>query len=97
MDYSEGRTISVMSPRKKNSQKPQPRVDTSAEPPSGEAAPTGPNRSGKPINIWVDDDIYQALEDYRNAQTAEPSKTRVVEVALKEFLRREGFYPPAKK
>jgi hypothetical protein len=59
--------------------------------------PTGgekPPRSGTALHCWIDDDLHAALEAFRKATEPEPSKTRTVETALKDFLRLRGFWPP---
>lgn len=53
-----------------------------------------PQRSGKPVNVWVALDLHAALEAFRKAQRVKPSMTDVVELALQEFLQREGHWPP---
>jgi hypothetical protein len=53
-----------------------------------------PNRNGVPINFWIPDDLHAALQAFRSAQRVKPSQTDVVELALQEFLQREGFWPP---
>lgn len=68
-----------------------PSLPTPAEP-SPQSEEKG-QRSGKALNVWIDDDIYTAFENFRKSQLAEPTKTSVVEAALKEFLRKHGHYP----
>lgn len=64
-------------------------------PPDGDDAAT-PNRSGRPVNVWVSDDVYDAMERFRQSRDPfPPTKTDIVEVALQEFLKKLGFYPPA--
>lgn len=53
-----------------------------------------PNRSGKALNVWVPDDLHAALQAFRDDQRVVPKITDVVELALQEFLQREGFWPP---
>jgi len=55
--------------------------------------PEKPNRNGQALNVWLPDEIINALERFREAQRVKPSKTDTVEVALTEFLTREGFPP----
>lgn len=78
------------------SAKVQPAPNPEPPPGSDPPAPEGPQREGKPVNVWVADDIYEALENFRESKAPyRPTKTDVVEVALQEYLKREGFYPPA--
>lgn len=53
-----------------------------------------PQRSGKPINVWLPLELHAALTSFMEDQRIEPKLTDVVEVALQEFLQREGFWPP---
>jgi len=55
-----------------------------------EADDTGP----LVITFRCDGDLRTAFENYRKAQRVPPTKTDVMTVALQEFLREEGFYPP---
>ncbi|MBX3436010.1 MAG: hypothetical protein KF861_00745 [Planctomycetaceae bacterium] len=50
-----------------------------------------PNRTGRPVNVWVSDNVADALERYIAAQRFPPGKTAIVESLLAEFLTREGF------
>ena len=76
-----------------------------AEPPKGEPVqppePAGekkkPNRTGTPINVWVSDDLFNALDAFMAAQRVRPKLTDTVELALQEFLTREKFWPPKAK
>lgn len=52
-----------------------------------------PQRTGKAINVWVPDQLHAALESFLDAQRIRPKITDVVEVALQEFLAREGHWP----
>ncbi len=55
-----------------------------------------PNRSGRPIMVWVDTDVGEALDRFIDGQRMPPTLTDVVELALREFLKAEGFAPKAK-
>jgi hypothetical protein len=80
-------------PSKKEGDKPIP---PDQKPTADESGGDKPNRSGKAVNIWVGMDVYAALERFRSAQKPfKPTKTDVVELALIEFLKREGFPPEA--
>jgi hypothetical protein len=59
--------------------------------------PPKPRRRGHSVMAWVDPDIFAGLHAFIGAQRIPPSITNVVEVALQEFLQREGFYPPKPK
>lgn len=43
------------------------------------------------FSIRLDDDLENRLEDFRQAQLIEPSKSDVIRQALHEFLEQEGF------
>jgi hypothetical protein len=62
------------------------------------AAPAGkkpkPQRTGKAINCWVPDQLHAAMLSFIEAQRVKPKVTDVVELALQEFLQREGHWPP---
>jgi hypothetical protein len=57
----------------------------------------GPRRRGHSVMAWVDADIFASLHEFIAAQRVPPSITNVVELALQEFLQREGHYPPKTK
>lgn len=50
-------------------------------------------RAGKPIHVWVDESLYDAIETFRASQRLEPTLKDTVELALQEFLKGEGFWP----
>jgi hypothetical protein len=52
-----------------------------------------PNRTGRPIMVWVPDDVFAALGKFSAAQKFKPTLTDMVELALREFLKAEGFPP----
>jgi len=56
---------------------------------------TTTNRTGKPVNVWIDPALYEALRAYLGSQRPRPTTTSVVEVALEDFLRARGFWPPS--
>lgn len=56
--------------------------------------PKKPNREGKPIHVWVDDALLKALDKFRSSQRLQPTLKDTVELALQEFLIREGFWSP---
>jgi hypothetical protein len=51
-----------------------------------------PNRTGKPINVWLPDELHAAVEQFRSDQRVRPAMTDVVELAIQEFLIREGYW-----
>jgi hypothetical protein len=50
-----------------------------------------PVRTGKAVNVWIDAATHAALQAYIDAQRVPPTKTSVVETALQDFLKSEGF------
>jgi hypothetical protein len=63
--------------------------------------PAGDGGGGKPrpgfaVFARVKADIGDALQAFIDAQRFPPTLANVVETALVEFLKREGFYPPKK-
>lgn len=55
------------------------------------------NRQGKPIQVYLDDELRKAFERFRSGQRVPPTKTDVAVVAIQEFLGREGYWPPPKE
>jgi hypothetical protein len=53
-----------------------------------------PQRSGVPLNAWIEESIMQALESYLDSTDPRVSKTAALESALKDFLKGKGFWPP---
>ncbi len=48
-----------------------------------------PKRTGHAIALWVPDELYTELEEWRSEQRVPPTRTDVLELALREFLQRE--------
>jgi hypothetical protein len=61
--------------------------------PAGKRKP--PKRTGKPLNVWLPEPLVAALEAYVTASRPRTSKAAVTEVALEEFLKKHGHWPPA--
>lgn len=59
-----------------------------------EAAKPAAQRSGMPIHVWVDEDLARAFTAYIESTEPRVFRTAAVEVALKDFLRKKGFWPP---
>jgi hypothetical protein len=55
--------------------------------------PPEQTRNGVAVNVWIDPSLYAAFEAYLESKRPRPTKTSVVEVALDDFLRKEGFPP----
>ncbi len=55
----------------------------------------GGSRNGAPLNVWIRVGIIRQLEAYLASLRPKPTKTEVVEVALEDFLKSHGFWPPA--
>ena len=54
-------------------------------------AKSKPSRTGRSIHVYVDPAIADALDRFMESQRLPPSMTSVVELALKSFLKGEGF------
>lgn len=54
-------------------------------------------RTGVGKMFYLDPDLAAALDAFIEAQRIEPSQTAVFEVALRNFLRDEGYWPPPAK
>lgn len=52
-------------------------------------------RAKKPLNLYIDPDLLALFEEWIAAQKPPPSKTAVLELALREFLDARGM-PPTK-
>jgi hypothetical protein len=61
-------------------------------PPSEEQSK--PNRTGKPINFWMEEDIYDAILKFWDTQPVVPSMTATIHRALRDFLKSQGHWPP---
>jgi hypothetical protein len=55
---------------------------------------SGRIRVGENLNVWVREEIVEALRAYLASVRPRTTKTASVEVALEEFLRARGFWPP---
>lgn len=53
-----------------------------------------PKRTGKNVNIWIDPDVYKAYEAFAEMQRLPVYLTDFIELAMQEFLKNEGFWPP---
>ena len=47
-----------------------------------------------PMSLRLDPDLHEALKRFVKAQKFKTSKTDVIEVAIQELLKAEGFWPP---
>jgi hypothetical protein len=52
-------------------------------------------RTGKPIQVYLSDELSAALDAYVEATRPKSTKTAVIEMALEDLLRRSGDLPPA--
>lgn len=59
--------------------------------------PKKPKREGKPIHVWVDGAILDAIDAFRASQRLQPTLKDTVELALQEFLKTEGFWPQSEE
>ena len=51
-------------------------------------------RVGRNINIWLEPELGEALDAYLGSLRLRPSTKTVVEVAIKDYLAAQGFWPP---
>ena len=56
-------------------------------------ATTHPTRSGMPIHAWIDEELGEAFKAYLGSMEVRITATSAIELALKEFLRKRGFWP----
>ena len=54
-----------------------------------------PVRSGIPIHAWIDEQLGDAFKAYLSSMEVRITATSAIEVALKEFLKKRGFWPPS--
>lgn len=52
-----------------------------------------PSRSGSSLHVYINPTIRAALDRFVESQRLRPSITDVVELALTQFLEREGCWP----
>jgi hypothetical protein len=63
-----------------------------------EAVPTPetskrPNRTGKAFHLYLQGELRDALDDYVDQTEPAPTRTAVVELALRRYLASVGFWP----
>ncbi len=68
-----------------------PMAKTKEQPPAQE--PDEPPR--RQVNARLPLDVARALKNYLKSIHVPPTMTAVTIAALREFLKREGFYPPS--
>jgi hypothetical protein len=49
-----------------------------------------PNREGRAVTLWLRDDVFAALEEWRSRQPVPPIRTTIIETALIQFLASQG-------
>jgi hypothetical protein len=54
-------------------------------------------RTGRAINVWIDDALFAALQKYINSLRPRPTTTSVVEMALEDLLRAQHLWPSEAK
>lgn len=66
--------------------------------PSSEPAPGRPSsrRSGKAVQVYLPDELSDALNAYIGGTRPTPTKTAVIEMALEDLLRKAGYLPERK-
>jgi hypothetical protein len=64
------------------------------QPPGGSGGGKQPQRKGVPLHIWIDPVLSAAIAAYMDSMPVKPTLTAAVSAALKDFLRRNGFWPP---
>ena len=50
-------------------------------------------RSGMPLHAWIDEELGEAFKRYLRSMEVRITMTSAIEVALKDFLRKRGFWP----
>ena len=70
----------AMSEKKRPGRKPRPDPEPK----------TKPHRTGVALTLWVRRSTRDAIDRFRAQQRVRPSTTDVVELAILEFLQREG-------
>jgi hypothetical protein len=80
-------------PPKKDASTPKKAV---GRPRKYESTDAAQERSGTSVHVYIDPLVNAALTEYIASQVFRPSKTAVLELALREHLERAGFWPPKK-
>lgn len=52
-------------------------------------------RKGEAVNFWLDDALAAALNSYLDSVKPRSSKKAVLELALEEYLTKQGHWPPS--
>jgi hypothetical protein len=50
-------------------------------------------RKGRSLGLAIDPLIMDALDEYCDRNILKPTKTTIVEIALREFLQKNDFWP----
>lgn len=53
------------------------------------------SRAGRNLNVWLPTALVDALDRYVDTSRPRTDKTGATEVALEEFLKSKGFWPPS--
>lgn len=61
---------------------------------SEEKMPLTAKPKRKPLRFDLIPELEEALEKYREDQDTEPVYTKILTVALREFLEKRGYLPP---
>jgi hypothetical protein len=70
--------------------KPKKRESAEATPPKRQP----PKRTGKPLNVWIDASLRDAIDTLVDESKPRTSLTAIVELALEEYLTRQKRWPP---
>jgi hypothetical protein len=55
------------------------------------------DRTGKSLQVWIPAELKDALDSFVNASRPKTSLTSCVEVAIEDFLKQHGAWPPPAK
>ena len=50
-----------------------------------------PNRTGRPLSVYLDQNVFDAMEKFRDSQEFSPGYTKIVNAALREYFQRRGI------
>jgi hypothetical protein len=62
---------------------------------SGNRGRKPPQRTGKPLNVWIASELRDALDAYVEGIRPKTTQTAVVSLILEDYLAKHGFWPPA--
>jgi hypothetical protein len=63
--------------------------------PKKRGRPARPGRKGKPINVWIAEELREALDGFIDTSRPRGSLTEHIEIAIEEYLAKRSHWPQA--